>query len=245
MAGPMDFFMPQGVQPQLPMADPNQPGMLASLQDPGLQGALLQAGLSLMGGRNWGDTGASQVARAIGSAGEQGGRVEAANLKEREVSSKEDLRAAQAEAAGARAGQAGTNADLARARLGIAEAETERKRSGAFTQGKIRLSNMYQQHLRDVAKENANRSLMGQPPVNVPTMKDWIAGNPMLKGMGLIPDEEAAALGDEGTVAPAGASGTTPTVYPTATPGMQKEAGKTYQTPRGPLKWTGTAWTSP
>lgn len=189
MAGPEDFFTP-GAWPQ------QQPGpmdqLTGFLQDPRGQAALLQAGLSLMGGRSWGDTGASQTARAIGSGGEAIVRQEDQNRREQESTAKTDLAEARAGAATARAGQAGTQADLARERLGIARTQEEGKRERNMLGGRIRLSGMYQQYLKDVAKQNADPLRTG-PPVVPTSMQDWIRQNPTLKTLGLIPDEETGA----------------------------------------------------
>lgn len=197
MAGPLDFFSPG------PWVDPSQqPGpaqqqVMGFLQDPRGQAALLQAGLGLMGGATWGDTPSSQIARAVGSGGEAVGRQEAADIKQQESDTKSALREAQAGAAQARSGAAATTADLARERLGIARTQEEGKRDRAMLGGRIRLSGMYQNYLKDVAKRNSD--VMHTGPAEVPLgMQDWIKQNPTLKTLGLIPqDETGAGLGEE------------------------------------------------
>jgi hypothetical protein len=190
MAGPMDFFSPG------PWTDPNQPSagqqIAGFMNDPRGQAALLQMGLSLMGGPAWGDSGASQTARAIGSGGEAITRQEGENRKQSESESKVELQEARASAASARAGQAGTAADLARERLGIARTQEEGKRERNMLGGRIRLSGMYQQYLKDVDKQNADPFRTG-PPVVPPSMQDWIKQNPTLRTLGLIPDDETGA----------------------------------------------------
>lgn len=192
MAGPMDFFSPG------PWVDPNQQQgpaqqqMMGFLQDPRGQAALLQAGLGLMGGATWGDTPASQIARAVGSGGEAVGRQEAADIKQQESDTKAQLREAQAGAATARSGAAASTADLARERLGIARTQEEGKRDRAMLGGRIRLSGMYQNYLKDVAKRNADPLRTGAPEVPV-GMQDWIKQNPTLKTLGLIPPDETGA----------------------------------------------------
>lgn len=195
MAGPRDFFSPGPWQ-----GDPRQPGPMDEitgfLQDPRGQAALLQAGLGLMGGPAWGDTGTSQIARAIGGGGEAIGRQEVMDLREQEVDTKSQLREAQAGAATARAGTAAASSDLARERLGIARTQEEGKQTRALLGGRIRLSGMYQQYLKDVAKQNADPLRTGSPVVPT-SMQDWIKQNPTLKTLGLIPaDETGAGLDD-------------------------------------------------
>lgn len=192
MAGPLDFFSPG------PWTDPSQqPGpaqqqIMGFLQDPKGQAALLQAGLGLMAGPTWGDSGASQVARAIGSGGEAIGRQESADIKQQESDTKSQLREAQAGAATARSGAAASSADLARERLGIGRLQEEGKRDRAMLGGRIRLSGMYQSYLKDLAKRNADPLRTGAPEVPA-SMQDWIKQNPTLKTLGLIPPEEVGA----------------------------------------------------
>jgi hypothetical protein len=240
MAGPFDFFTPG------PWTDPNEQPLGAAvsgfLADPRGRAALLQMGLQGMSPATWGDTTMGQVARAVGSGGEATTRGEAMDIKAQEAASKQDLRAATADAATARAGQAGANADIARTRLGIAEQDLARKREAMTTSARIRLSNMYQQHLRDIAKENANPLRTG-PPIEAPTMEQWIRKNPTLRDMGLVPDQGAAPE-DTGTTTTA--PPTTPTTSPPAPPNpADRTAGTVYATPRGDLKWTGTGWVNP
>lgn len=209
-----DFFSP--IQSA---ASGMSPEVMGFLQNPRGQAALLQAGLNLMGGPAWGDTGASQIARAVGSGGEALGRQEAEDLKAQEAASKQTLREAQAtnaearaNAATARAGQAGTTAELARERLGIARSQEEGRQQRALLGGRIRLSGMYQNYLKDVAKRNADPLRTGTPEVPL-GMTDWIKQNPTLSTLGLIPegttgaeiDDEAAPAATPGTAAVPGA----------------------------------------
>lgn len=94
MAGPFDFFS------QGQWSDPNQPGIADQfnqfLSDPRGRAALLQSGLSLMGGRAWGDNPTSQIARAIGAGGEAVRSEEEQQQTAQENKSKQALRAAQA-----------------------------------------------------------------------------------------------------------------------------------------------------
>jgi len=206
MPGPFDFFSPGWPQEEAPQATPQGPGLLSN---PRAQAALLQAGLSLMAGPTWGDTPSSQIARAIGSAGEAVSRGEAEDLKQREADSKAGLREAQAnaaqaraETAGARSGTAASNLELARERLGIARANIEGRQERAMLSGRIRLSGMYQQYLRDVAKQNAD-PLRTAPPIVPVGMNDWIKQNPTLRTLGLVPDETTPGDGADNEPLPA------------------------------------------
>jgi len=221
MAGFWDFFSP-GVPPDPASAPGTAPGgeLMGFLGNPKGQAALLQAGLSLMGGPSWGDTPTSQIARAIGSGGEALSRGEAEDLKQQEAQSKQELRAAQAsnaearaEAAGARSGTAATNVELARARLGIAQQNADQRQERANLNSKIRLSGMYQNYIKDLAKRNSDPLRTGAPEVPL-SMSDWVKSNPTLRTLGLVSDETTPGADDEsvpaaipsspGTVAGAG-----------------------------------------
>jgi len=149
-----------------------------------------------MGGPAWGDTGVSQIARAVGAGGESVRSLDEQERKAQESEAKINLSEARADAAAARAGQAGSNLDVARQRLAIQEMEGERKRQSSRFQGKIRLSAMYQNYLRDIAKQNADVMRKG-PPIQPLGIKDWVKQNPMLKEMGLI--DEDTDVSDEDT----------------------------------------------
>lgn len=201
MAGPLDFFSPG------PWTDPNQPDASSQLSqtfnDPRAKAALLQAGLSLMAGPTWGDTGASQLARAVGTGGEAVGRGEAMDIKAQEADSKDQLREAQAGAATARSGQAATQADLARERLGIARVAEQGKTDRNTLGGRIRLSGMYQQYLKDLAKRNADVMKPPGSPAEVPLdMQNWIKNNPTLNTLGLIPPGAENPAPEEGIDTP-------------------------------------------
>jgi len=99
---------------------PQAQGMFQSfLNDPRGQAALLQAGLSLMGGRTWGDNPTSQIARAIGSAGEAVRGQETATQQAAESASLISERGSRAAAREEAARQAEERTDIARQRLGL------------------------------------------------------------------------------------------------------------------------------
>lgn len=124
MAGPLDPFTPgPGVDPIASLPDQDTFESLRKqwatfMDSPAGSTGLLQAGLSLMGGRQWGDTPASQVARAIGSAGEA---VTRRGIEE----SKTALDAAKVEALEARADRARMAASTGEDRMAIARLQEE------------------------------------------------------------------------------------------------------------------------
>lgn len=173
-------------------------GVNQFFDNPQNRAMLLSTGLSLMQPPSFGDTPASQIARAIGAGGETVGRQEAMDQKQQEASSKQDLRSAQAIAAEARAGAAATRAGAAQERLTL-EGErqrglNERARLGA----RIRLSNLYQNYVRDTQRSN----LVAPQPAPIQSFEDWVRGNPSLNALNLLTSEPAAA-GGGGTGAPA------------------------------------------
>ena len=119
MANP--FVAPSG-DPTADLPDPNTFSQLRDqwstfLEHPMAQAAIINAGINLMQPPSFGDTGASQIGRAIGAGGEAIGRQEAMNIKEQEAQSKEESRRAAADLAGARAANVGTAAELQKEKL--------------------------------------------------------------------------------------------------------------------------------
>lgn len=242
MASPIDYFTPG----QMPSAQPDQnimPQIGAFMQDPRMLGALLQFGIGAMQ-PSW-DGGAGALGRALGGAGEAVGRQQEQELKQQEAGSKQELRAAQAQSAEARANAAAERARSGFDRLGLQKEIEAGKDRRALMGGKIRLSNLYQQYVRDVVKRNDPLTLpKGQIPEPILPMNEWIRQNPMLRTLGLIPDRMSdTEAGDESI--PSGATPTSGSVTDAPPDPRQRSAGQVYNTPRGPLKWTGTGWTNP
>lgn len=94
-----DYFEPKPRGRRQPAPDPSAQ-FQGFLEDPRGRAALLQAGLSLLGGRQWGETGLSSAAKAIGSAGEAVRSTEEEQRVAEEASSRVRARGS---AAGARA----------------------------------------------------------------------------------------------------------------------------------------------
>jgi hypothetical protein len=219
MPGPFDPFTPGEDNTPFAGIDPRafeqiKANIGSFMGNPGGQAALLSAGLALMQPPSFGDNAASQIGRALGTAGETVGRRETMDLKEREQESKAELRGSQALAAESRAAAAEARAGTAGARLGnqaerlafqerSLEAKNERNMLGA----KIRLANQYQNYVKDVAKRNENAKLLGSPPEPVESFPDWVNKNPMLKNLGLLP-QATPTDPDDGTPVPPAASTT-------------------------------------
>lgn len=260
MAGILDPFTPgDTTDPLAGIADPNTYAKVRGEWDsfignPQGRAALLSTGLALMQPPSFGDTPMSQIGRAIGAAGQSATANQAMDLKEAEAGSKADLRMAQGESAMARASAAEARAAGAEGRLGMAGANLELKKQQleAMQQrnllgNRVRLSGMYQTYVKDVAKRNQEKKLLGTgDPEPVMPINDWIAQNPMLKSMGLVePAAGATGSEDDDISVPAAAQTTSGGTVQPAPPPAQRQVGATYQTPKGPLKWTGTGWVTP
>lgn len=212
MAGPGDPFTPG------PTADPTAglPDMgtfeqlrnqwATFLDDPRGRAALLSTGINLMQPPSFGDTGASQIGRAIGAGGETLNRTEAMDLKQQEADSRAQLREAQAGAAGARAGAAGSAATLASERL-------QNQRTLGNLGARVKLSGMYQGYVQGVQKRNQAAQLQYEKdkilypdrpppqPEQAQDMNTWMQSNPLVRDLGLGGDLPGASAG--GTPVPA------------------------------------------
>lgn len=223
------------------------------LGNPQGQAALMSAGLALMQPPSFGDNGVSQIGRAIGAAGQSATANQATDMKQQELESKQDLRSSQATAAEARAATAGARAETAAARSGNAADRLafQRERLEAMDRrnllgNRVRVSVMYQNYVKEVAKANQNAQLLGGTQQPVLSHTDWIKQNPMLRQMGLIPPENAAGTEDDDTEIPATSPPTTSGgVQPAPRDAAARTPNTVYSTPKGNLKWTGTGWVSP
>lgn len=214
------------------------------LGNPQGRAAFLSMGLQLMQPPSFGDTGASQIGRAIGAGGASATANQAMDLKESEASSKDDLRQARAQsamqnaetraiAAEARTGAAGARSDTALARLQHAQ-ESSKLRAA------IQLSGQYQNYSRSVAERNRKGSsdplqtgkFVPEPTLSYP---EWVAANPMLKNLGLTGPNAAGATEDD-TAIPAGADTTS---QPAA---VAPKVGERKQFKQGWGVWDGSKW---
>lgn len=246
----------------------------AFIGDPRGRAALLSTGLAMMQPPSFGDTFTSQLGRALGAGGSSVRATEALDLKQQEADSKDESRQAQSEArimnaetrataAESRSSMAGARMENAGARLQIAQQQLELKQQQLAGQAlsaeeRIKVQREKLQLEREVAaakaeaatgrqegqqennrlnnrvkllighrKASDNARVMGQPE---PSYTDW------LKSVGL--DSE-----DGEDPVPSGMA--SPTAAQAPRDPAQRKAGTTYQTPKGPLKWTGTGWISP
>lgn len=237
-AGPFDFSDPTAGLAQAGNS------FMGFMDDPQGRAALLSAGLALMQPPSFGDTAVSQIGRAIGAAGQSATANEATDMKRQELESKQDLRTSQAGLAESRAQTAGAHADTAAQRMAL-----EREKLGALgdrqnLQNRVRLSIAYQNYVKDAAKRNQEKSLLGGGPAEpILPINDWVQANPMLRNMGLVPD---AGTGDETAIPPESPS-TTTSAAPKSMPSdkTQLVANQVYQTPRGAMRWTGTGFVPP
>lgn len=199
--------------------------------DPRLMSGLMQAGLTLMAGPTWGDTGSSLAARAIGSAGEAATAAEAEGLKSRLAEERIGLTGARAQRARALAegrGVEGTDPKLG---------ESMRRTDLAHA---ARQSRIYQTEIDGIRRRNADlmkahrkelgrAQRFGDPPPPAPTLepipsfREWQSQHEGRGGGG----------GGRG-----GGGGSVP-------PPAQRIRGQTYPTPQGQLTWTGTGWVKP
>lgn len=263
MAVTQDYFEPGATaDPTAGIADPAQYENLVGqwnefLADPRGRGALLQAGLTMMQPRGFGDTVTGQVGRAIGSGGEAIGRVEAADRANLEASSRQELRGAQANLAGARAETSVANANTAATRAAAAGdrlaylRETEQGRTDRHNLGQqVRLSGLYQQAVNQINQQNSRNARQNADPLNrgqptlpilpIPSMQDWLRSNPT-EVQGMFPSVPGSTT-PPATPQPSGGTGLQ---EGQSVPAAQRVVGQTYNTPRGPMAWTGTGWVQP
>jgi hypothetical protein len=210
-----------------------------ALNDPGVRAALLSTGLQLMQPAGFGQTSVGHLGMGIGAAGETTNirekmdtEQEKLGIAKQEALSKQDLRAATANAAEARSGTASER------NLRIGEQEKS-KTERAKWQNLIRVQGQHQAYMRDMARINQKRTsdiVSPQPALPVDDFHTWLGKNPQLKAIlgtiGGLPDEPS----------PPSDPASEPPVAP---PPADRVPNMTYTTPRGPMKWTGTGWISP
>ncbi len=243
---PYDFFAPgSALDPQQYLDFLQQP------TDPRLLSAGLSAGLSLMQPPRWGDTGASELARAIGVGGESIAQSEATSRTERESQSKIDTQEARAEAARSRAEASGANTRAAGDRLGYMQ-----ERNALLQQGQeslnersrlsrlVQANGQYQQYVK--ALQTRNNDPMNRTPEPVLDFNTWLT-NAGLGGL-LVPGTSGSATLGNSTASPQKPPATSASATssgPAPMDATQRQAGTVYSTPKGDLRWTGTGWVQP
>lgn len=217
-------------------------------QNPKMAGAILSMAGAMAQPQQFGQTGFGHIMGALGAGGDSVRMNEKLDLAQQEADSKGELRAAQGDAAQARAATAETRATAATDRLGMEQ----------FKQGEISKRNLLGRRIQfltqldrtrlEVEKANAKADLLRQEKKPVPQMTDPQYRKTAIE-LGLI-DEDGNPLSGSHTAEPGAtppsATATTPQTYPTAPPDKNaRTVGQTYQTPKGPMTWTGTGWQPP
>jgi len=216
-------------------------------KNPQMSGAILSMAGALAQPAQFGQTGFGHLMGALGAGGDSVRAQEKLDLAQQEAESKGELRAAQGDAAQARAAVAETRAGAATDRLGMEQ----------FKQGEISKRNLLGRRIQfltqldrtrlAVEKANASAELLRQPKAAVPQMTDPQYRKTAIE-LGLI-DEDGNPLSGSHTTEPGAtppsAVGAQPKTYPTDPRDNTRQPGQTYQTPKGPLTWTGTGWQQP
>ena len=208
---------------QTPANAPNLTGEWSqALGDPKVQTALLQFGISMLQPPSFGDTTGSQFGRAVGHAGEALTAQDEIKRKQQATDSQQTLREAQATAAEARAAGTGARNDAAAARLDLAREKLGLSQILAANRNRTNIMNAY---TRARAKYEEGRILDQKLPP-FPDLNTWAAQTGV-----------ADMLSQEGMTPQGGAgSGIDPAT---------RVVGQVYNTPKGPLKWTGSGWLPP
>lgn len=206
------------------------------LEAPGGRAALLQAGIAMSQPLSWGQSNFGAFTGALGSAGEAATRAEVLDTKRQESESKMMLREAQAGAAESRAGAAGTKLEAAQLR-----AQTQREAMQLRAWSDLRKG--YETYRKNVETENSN-ILRTAPPTPIMPIEQWIQSQPSARAAA----EASGLFGTQGVTQPGTysspqAPASTPQTAPQAPPNpADRKAGAIYQTPKGPLTWTGQGW---
>lgn len=228
------LFNPQGPP------TPGQDTWSQAFQDPRMLSAMLSIGGALAQPPAFGQSGFGHLMSGLGAGAESARTIEKLNQTQAEQDSKAQLRESQANTAAERSGAAASRVDTASARLALQEQGMkhmdERNRLGNI----MRFQRSYQDHVKQIQKENQNAALLNQPLKPVPTFQEFAATNPQISGiLGLRqPDIAAADSGDIGTQPPAPSEGAPP-----APRDPKARSPGWYATPnKGRLYWTGSIW---
>jgi hypothetical protein len=160
------------------------------------------------------------------------------DIKQQESDTKAQLREAQAQAAGMRAETAGTKAELAQRALDIKQEGMKLKAWNDLRRG-------YETYRKAVEDSNNANRLLNPEAVKEPlSIEQWIPTQPSAKAAA----EASGLYGTTGVTEPGkyanpSAAPSTPTVAPQAPSNPKdRKPGAIYQTPKGPLTWTGEGW---
>lgn len=220
----------------------------AFLGDPRAQATMLQIGLNLMQPVGLGQTALGHLGQSVGSGGEVLSRQAEMDRKQQETDSKVTQREAAATLAESRAANAGTRSSLAEERLRHQSDLLDFRRTQLGTQSLLKAQGDYNRHVANIqklnAKEQADAALFKREPKlqPIPTWNDFAAQRGLDPTMGgVVPGSNTT--GDRLQGAPTGSSDPAADSIPDAPPNPKlREVGVTYNTPQGPLRWTGTGW---
>ena len=148
------------------------------LSKPEGQAALLSFGINMLQPPSFGDNPLAQAGRALGHAGQTVGNIEAMDIKKQEASSKEDLRAAQADKASLAALAQGQAAQTAQAKLGLTQL-------GLQLQSAKAIYGAYGAYVKAwQAQKNAFILDPKMDPGPQKSLEEYTASNPTLAGSG-------------------------------------------------------------
>lgn len=180
-----------------------QQGWNGISSDPRALGALLSMSGALVQPPQFGQNTLGHLLGGLGAAGDSARTTEGLDLKQKEADSKGELRAAQAGAAEARSNSASARNDASATRLQIAQQSEEGKNARNQLGNVIRYQRLYQDYVKQIQKENANSTLLGQPAKPVLGFNDWSNSNPQLRTLLGVPAEPDSSGGAD-TGAPTG-----------------------------------------
>jgi hypothetical protein len=174
------------------------------LGDPRGQAAIASFGLALMQPQ-WGGFG-QNLAQAVGAAGTSARMQEEERQKDVEAQSKQDLRAQQAELAGARAETQGARADASSLNAAVRQQGIEAANQRGRLARILQLHRDFAREQESTKKENANNALVNpKAPIKpIPSWDDFLRARPGIsRELGIGPEQtgEGAAV-DEATQAP-------------------------------------------
>lgn len=215
-----------------------------TLADPRGQAAVLSFAAQALQPRQFGQSTAGLLGESLAKGGEAIRGIDTQEMKKEELQSKQDLREAQANAASARADTATTRTDLSGARLALQQQGQENVQSRNVMGGRLRVQTLYNQEKKAAEDAARKADLLGLPaPAKVPSFFDWLATKPeyhsLYEGTGTMGQGSPATAPPTGTPTPTAPNSG---VAPAPTKPTDRVKGTYYETPQGPLQWTGTGW---
>lgn len=250
MAGQYDPFNPGPTDYTTP-PDPGIAGHINSfLGDPKAMSALLSMGLALTQPPSFGDTGFSQIGRAVGAGGQALRNIDTEEEAKRKLDIAQQTADAKSETAAAHSDAAGARSNAAADRLAFQRDKQTQDQQNRDLTSRIKLSGLYQQYVQNTRTRNAkgaadvekakllnpNATFTPEEPQDFNT---WLGANPLIKDMGLVPASGAAPTGPVETTPP------DPGVTPAIPPIGQRVPGSTraWSARLGRwVTWNGSGW---